>query len=186
MRKGSWTWPGLRMLLGRAAQGNASQSASFWSLFILVFVCLFWSHFGLCLFILVFVYFGFILVFVCSFWSLFVHLGLCSFWSLFVHFGLILVFVCSFWSLFVHFGLILSLFIVVFVHFGLCFFHFGLCLSMLVFVCFLASDILTTICHLAIVNVCMIIILFTGNTQISILLLCVLYLFVELMITMNE
>jgi len=45
---------------------------------------------------------------------------------------------------------------------------------------------LTTICHLAIVNVCVIIILSIGNTQISILLLCFLYLFVELMITMNE
>ena len=48
------------------------------------------------------------------------------------------------------------------------------------------SDVLTTICHLAIVNVCMIIILSIGNTQISILLLCFLYLFVELMITMND
>ena len=53
-------------------------------------------------------------------------------------------------------------------------------------VCFVASDILTTICHLAIVNVCVIIILSIGNTQISILLLCFLYLFVELMITMKE
>ena len=33
---------------------------------------------------------------------------------------------------------------------------------------------------------CVIIILSIGNTQISILLLCFLYLFVELMITMNE
>ena len=57
-------------------------------------------------------------------------------------------------------------------------FHFGLC--------FVASDVLTTICHLAIVNVCVIIILSIGNTQVSILLLCFLYLFVELMITMNE
>ena len=56
----------------------------------------------------------------------------------------------------------------------------------LVFVCFVASDVLTTIYHLAIVNVCMIIILYIDNTQISILLLCFLYLFVELMITMNE
>ena len=44
----------------------------------------------------------------------------------------------------------------------------------------------STICHLAIVNVCVIIILSIGNTQISILLLCFLCLFVELMITMNE
>ena len=49
-----------------------------------------------------------------------------------------------------------------------------------------ATDHLTTICHLAIVNVCVIIILSLGNIQISILLLCFLYLFVELMITMNE
>ena len=34
-----------------------------------------------------------------------------------------------------------------------------------------------------IVNVCVFMILFIGNTQISILLLCFLYLFVELMIT---
>ena len=53
-------------------------------------------------------------------------------------------------------------------------------------VCFVASDVLTTICHLAIVNVCVIIILSIGNTQISILLLCFLYLFVELMFMMNE
>ena len=53
-------------------------------------------------------------------------------------------------------------------------------------VCFVASDFLTTIGHLAIVNVCVIIILSVGNTQISILLLCFLYLLVELMITMNE
>ena len=45
---------------------------------------------------------------------------------------------------------------------------------------------LTTICHLAIVNVCVIILLSIGNTQISILLLCFLYLLFELMITMNE
>ena len=44
----------------------------------------------------------------------------------------------------------------------------------------------TTICRLAIVNVSVIIILSIGNTQISTLLLCFLYLFVELMITMNE
>ena len=49
-----------------------------------------------------------------------------------------------------------------------------------------ASDFLTRICHLAIVNVCVIIILSIGNIQISTLLLCFLYLFVELMITMNE
>ena len=70
------------------------------------------------------------------------------------------------------------------------------CLCFLLFVCFLfsfcsfvcsvASDVLTTICHLTIVNVCMIIILYIGNTQICILLLCFLYLFVELMIMMNE
>ena len=53
-------------------------------------------------------------------------------------------------------------------------------------VCFVASDVLTTICHLAIVNVCVIMILSIGTTQISILLLCFLYLFVDLMITMNE
>ena len=45
---------------------------------------------------------------------------------------------------------------------------------------------MTTICHLAIVNVCVIIILSIGKTQLSILLLCFLYLLVELMITMNE
>ena len=54
-----------------------------------------------------------------------------------------------------------------------------------VLVCFVASDFLT-ICHLAIVNVCVIVILSRGNTQISILLLRLLYLFVELMITINE
>ena len=63
------------------------------------------------------------------------------------------------------------------------FFFFFFFLSL---VCFVASDFLTTICHLAIVNVCVIIILSTGNTQISILLLCFLYLFSELIITMNE
>jgi len=52
--------------------------------------------------------------------------------------------------------------------------------------CFVASDFLTIICHFAIVNVCVIIILSIGNTQISTLLLCFLYLFVELMIIMNE
>ena len=52
--------------------------------------------------------------------------------------------------------------------------------------CFVASDLLTTICHLAIVNVCVNIMLSIGNTQVSILLLCFLYLFVKLMITMNE
>ena len=56
----------------------------------------------------------------------------------------------------------------------------------LVFGLFVASDFLTTICHLAILNVCVIIVLSIGNTQISIVLLCFLYLFVELMITMNE
>ena len=56
----------------------------------------------------------------------------------------------------------------------------------LVFVCFVASDVLTTICQHAILNVCVIIILSIGNTQISILLLCFLYLFDALMITMNE
>ena len=59
-------------------------------------------------------------------------------------------------------------------------------LSFWSFVCFVASDVLTTICHLAIVNVCMIIILYIGNTQLSILLLCFLYLFVEVMIMLNE
>ena len=48
-----------------------------------------------------------------------------------------------------------------------------------VFVCFVASDVLTTICHLAIVNICVIIIVSIGNTQTSILLLCFLYLFVD-------
>ena len=51
---------------------------------------------------------------------------------------------------------------------------------------FLASDVLKTICHLAIVNVCVIIILSTGNSQISILLLCFLCFIVGLMIRMNE
>ena len=36
-----------------------------------------------------------------------------------------------------------------------------------------AADVLTTICHLAIVNVCVIIILPIGNTQITILFVCV-------------
>ena len=49
-----------------------------------------------------------------------------------------------------------------------------------------ASDVLTTICHLSIVNVCVIIILSVGYIQISILLLCFLYLFVELMIDCAE
>ena len=53
-------------------------------------------------------------------------------------------------------------------------------------VCFVASDVLTTICHLVHVNVCVIIILSIGNTQISILLLYFMYLLVELMITMNK
>ena len=59
-------------------------------------------------------------------------------------------------------------------------------LSFWSFVCFVASDVLTIICHLAIVGVCVIVILYIGNTQISILLLCFLYLFVELVITMSE
>ena len=45
-------------------------------------------------------------------------------------------------------------FVVVFVLFLFCF----LLLSFWSFVCFVASDVLTPICHLAIVNVCMIII----------------------------
>ena len=40
----------------------------------------------------------------------------------------------------------------------------------LVFVGFVASDVLTTICHLAIVNVGVIIMLSIGNTQISIII----------------
>ena len=48
-----------------------------------------------------------------------------------------------------------------------------------------ASDFLTRICHLAIVNVCVIIVFSIGNIQISTLPLCFLYLFVKLMITMN-
>ena len=72
---------------------------------------------------------------------------------------------------------------VVFVLFFVCLYVF---VVILVFVCFVASDVLTTICLLAIVNVCVIIILFIGNTQISTLLLCFPYLFVELMIRMNE
>ena len=44
----------------------------------------------------------------------------------------------------------------------------------------------TIYCRLAVVNGCVIIMLSIGNTQISMLLLCLLYLFVELMITMNE
>ena len=52
--------------------------------------------------------------------------------------------------------------------------------------CFVASDLLTTICHLAIVNVCVNIILSKGNTLISIVLFCFLYLLYEIMITMNE
>ena len=50
-----------------------------------------------------------------------------------------------------------------------CFF---VCLFLLSFwslVCFVASEVLTTVCHLAIVNVCVIIMLSIGNTQISIL-----------------
>ena len=77
--------------------------------------------------------------------------------------------------------------VVVFVLFCFLFCLF-VCLILLSFwsVGFVAADVLTTICHLAIVNVCVIIVLFIGNTQISILLLCFLYLFVELMITMDE
>ena len=62
-----------------------------------------------------------------------------------------------------------------------CLFCFDCLLCFLFCCCFVASDFLTTICHLAIINVCVSI----GNTQISILLLCFLYLFVEFMITMN-
>ena len=60
---------------------------------------------------------------------------------------------------------------------------FGCCFGL----CFVASAFFI-ICHLSIANVCVINILSTGNTQnlISILLLCFLYLFVELMITTNE
>ena len=72
-------------------------------------------------------------------------------------------------------------FVCLFVCLFVCFF-----VVILVFLGFVASDVLTTICHHAIVNVCVIIILSIGNTQICILLLCFLYLFVELMITMNE
>ena len=61
-----------------------------------------------------------------------------------------------------------------------------LLLSFWSFVCFVASDVLTIICHLAIVGVCVIVVLYIGNTQISILLLRFLYLFVELVITMSE
>ena len=67
-----------------------------------------------------------------------------------------------------------------------CLFVFVVVVLVFFLVFFVASDFLTTICHLAIVNVCVIIILSIGNTQISILLLCFLYLFVELMIKMNE
>ena len=51
---------------------------------------------------------------------------------------------------------------------------FCFCLCFLLFwplVCFVASDFLTTICHLAFVNVCVIIILSIGNTQISLSLI---------------
>ena len=47
----------------------------------------------------------------------------------------------------------------------------------------MASDFLITICRLASVNVCAIIILSLGNTQINILYL---YFFVELIITIKE
>ena len=78
--------------------------------------------------------------------------------------------------------------------FGSCFRPLAVILVFCLFVCFVVVvvvvvvvvDFLTTICHLAIVNVCVIIILSIGNIQISTLLLCFLYLFVELMITMNE
>ena len=62
------------------------------------------------------------------------------------------------------------------------------CFCLLLFwslVCFVACDFLTTICRLVIVNFCFTIIMSIGSTQISILLLCFLYLFVR-MITMNE
>ena len=50
-----------------------------------------------------------------------------------------------------------------------------------------ASDVLTTICHLAIeMSVWLLFYIYIGNTQISILLLCFLYLFVELMIMLND
>ena len=86
---------------------------------------------------------------------------------------LVCLFVCVFFVCVFLFCLLLCFFVVVFLV-GL----FG----------FVASDFLTTICRLAIVNVCVIIMIFLpiGNTQIGILLLCFLYLFVELMITMNE
>ena len=61
----------------------------------------------------------------------------------------------------------------------------GFCF-VVVLVWFVASDILTKIGHLAIVIVSVIIMLSIGNTQISVLLLCFVYLFVELKITMNE
>ena len=64
------------------------------------------------------------------------------------------------------------------------FFSFGCCRFSLRFVSFATFG--QQIRHLAIVNVRVIIIMSIGNTQISILLLCLLYLFVELMITMNE
>ena len=44
-------------------------------------------------------------------------------------------------------------------------------LSFWSFVCFVASDVLTIICHLAIVGVCVIVILYIGNTQIRIVIL---------------
>ena len=59
-------------------------------------------------------------------------------------------------------------------------------LSFWSFVCFVAADVLTIICHLAIVGVCVIVILYIGNTQIGIMLFCFLYLFVEFVITMSE
>ena len=65
-----------------------------------------------------------------------------------------------------------------------CWFFFFVFFFLVFGFCFVASDFLTTICHLAFVNVCVIIILSIGNTQISILLLR--FLFVELMITINE
>ena len=73
-----------------------------------------------------------------------------------------------------------------FVVFVFVFVLFCFLLSFWSFVCFDASDVLTIICRLAIVGVCVIVILYIGNTQISILLLCFLYLFVEFVITMSE
>ena len=54
----------------------------------------------------------------------------------------------------------------------------------LVFVGFVASDVLTTLCHRK--CLCDYHFIYIGNTQISILLLCFMYLFVELLITISE